>query len=164
MTVNQGVQIRTFNYSPSRLVSAINPENGTVSFQYDNNGNLKQKIDARPVTTTFGDYDPLNRPTTLSYSDGTPTVTYSYDAITTTNGKGKLTSISSSTSTFVFKSYDALGRAKSAETTMGSQIYLMSYTYDLAGNEVSNLSFRTIENTTYDDVGRTNSVNGNSGR
>jgi YD repeat-containing protein len=62
--VTQGVQTRTFNYSSlSRLTSATNPEigasgNGTLTYLYDNNGNLTQKTDPRATTTTFA-YDNL---------------------------------------------------------------------------------------------------------
>ncbi|MBX3277894.1 MAG: hypothetical protein KF868_07830 [Acidobacteria bacterium] len=43
-------QTRTFNYSSlGRLTSAVNPESGTISFQYDANGNLTKKTDARGV-------------------------------------------------------------------------------------------------------------------
>jgi YD repeat-containing protein len=70
-----GSQSRTFHYSSlSRLTSATNPESGTVSYQYDNNGNLTLKTDARNIVTCFGNwansacdsstlgYDGLNRP------------------------------------------------------------------------------------------------------
>ena len=47
-TVNQNTQTRTFLYdSLSRLTTATNPESGTISYQYDNNGNLTRKTDAR---------------------------------------------------------------------------------------------------------------------
>jgi RHS repeat-associated protein len=75
-TVTQGVQTRTFTYdSLSRLRSAVNPESGTVSYQYDDNGNLLVKTDARTdpldankkVNTHF-DYDALNRITRRWYN------------------------------------------------------------------------------------------------
>lgn len=48
--VYQGTQTRTFVYdSLKRLTSATNPESGTITYQYDNNGNLTQKTDARGV-------------------------------------------------------------------------------------------------------------------
>lgn len=50
--MNQGVQTRNFAYnSLSRLVSAQNPESGTIQYSYDANGNLTQKTDARGVAT-----------------------------------------------------------------------------------------------------------------
>src|SRR5207237_9552953 len=128
-----GSQTRTFVYdSLKRLTSATNPESGAVSYHYENNGNLTQKTDARGVVTTFGTYDALSRPTTKSYSDGTPSVTYNYD--TATNGKGRLASVSSSVSTYSYSTYDALGRAKNASQTLGSQTYSLSYSYDLSGH------------------------------
>ena len=40
-TVTQGAQTRSFTYdSLSRLKTAVNPESGTVSYVYDDNGNL----------------------------------------------------------------------------------------------------------------------------
>ncbi|MFZ0752119.1 MAG: hypothetical protein WAM70_22350, partial [Pyrinomonadaceae bacterium] len=83
VTVNQGSQTRTFAYdSVSRLLSAFNPESGTVCYGtvvsgqcqpngYDGNGNLTIKTDARTVVTNYA-YDALNRLTIRNYSDSTP--------------------------------------------------------------------------------------------
>src|SRR5262249_52415810 len=47
-SVVQGIQTRSFNYtSLSRLKDATNPESGTVSYNYDENGNLTSKTDPR---------------------------------------------------------------------------------------------------------------------
>jgi YD repeat-containing protein len=91
-SVNQASQTRTFAYdSLQRIMSATNPENGTVSYSlYDSNGNLKTRSDARNTTTSYT-YDLLNRITAKSYSDGTPTVSYTYYDPSVTNGKGQLT-------------------------------------------------------------------------
>jgi RHS repeat-associated protein len=154
--VYQGSQTRTFTYdSLSRLATAINPESGTINYQYDVNGNLTQKGDARGVITTFAAYDPLNRPTTKSYSDGTPTVSYAYDAVGVANSKGRLTSISSSVSTYNYTSYDALGHAKTGSETLGGQTYSLTYSYDLAGHvkSINYPSGRTV-NYNYDGAGR----------
>jgi RHS repeat-associated protein len=153
-TVNQGSQTRTFVYdSLKRLSSVTNPESGTLSYQYDNNGNVMQKTDARGVVTTFGAYDLLNRPTTKTYSDGTPGVTYAYD--TATNGKGRLASVSSSISTYSYGSYDALGRALSWSEALGSQTYSLSYSYDLAGH-MKGITYPSghVVNYNYDNAGR----------
>ncbi|HLJ85999.1 MAG TPA: RHS repeat-associated core domain-containing protein [Candidatus Angelobacter sp.] len=78
---------RLFTYdSLSRLLTASNPESGTISYQYDANGNMKQKIAPAPnqtgsatVTTTYA-YDVLNRITSKTYADGTtPSAYFAYD-------------------------------------------------------------------------------------
>lgn len=136
-TVSQGVQTRTFVYSSlKRLTSASNPESGTISYGYDNNGNLTSKVDARSITTTFA-YDSLNRVTSRSYSDGTPGVTYTYDAAGVANSKGRLTSTSSSVSASNVTAYDVLGRVTAGNQITDGQTYSMSYGYNLAGAQTS---------------------------
>jgi YD repeat-containing protein len=163
-TVSQGTQTRTFNYdSLSRLRSAINPESGTITYTYDDNGNLTQKTDARGVSSTHA-YDALNRPTTRTYSDGTPGVTYAYDTAGVANSKGKLTSVSSSVSTYSYSGYDGMGRVSGGSQAIGSQTYTLSYGYDLAGHikTITYPSGRTV-NYAYDNADRASSVTGNLG-
>ncbi len=131
-------QTRSFNYdSLRRLISAVNPENGTISYRYDNNGNLTDRTDSRvPAVTLINAYDALNRITSRAYSDGTPTVSYGYDVSTVqnANAKGRLTSISSSVSSYSYLEYDAQGHLRSGKQTTDGQDYTMTYGYDLAGN------------------------------
>src|SRR5205807_3700473 len=59
-------RVRTFLYdSLSRLVSANNPESGNITYQYDSDGNLILKTDARGVTVNYSPVDspidPLHR-------------------------------------------------------------------------------------------------------
>jgi RHS repeat-associated protein len=151
ITVNQGSQMRAFVYdSLRRLSSATNPESGTASYQYDNNGNLLVSTDARGASAHHS-YDALNRairrwyngsnsvtatnnndpalPSGVGTSDE---VTYVYDSAT--NGKGRLVSVSSSASTYSYSGYDALGRTLGCTQSVGGQAYSMSYSYDLAGH------------------------------
>jgi RHS repeat-associated protein len=168
LIVTQGTQTRTFIYdSLSRLSSATNPESGTISYQYDTNGNLTLKTDPRLLsnssthqTTTYV-YDALNRPTTRLYNDGTPTVTYIYDATGINNSKGRLTTASSSVSASHYTGYDALGRVTYSSQVTDGQTYSMSYAYDLAGNLISQTypSGRVVT-TSYDGVGRLSQVSG----
>ena len=80
---------RTFTYnSLSELLTAANPESGTISYTYDNDGNLSTKTAPKPNQTgsltvvTTDSYDAVNRPTQKSYNDGTtPTVKYGYDGL-----------------------------------------------------------------------------------
>ncbi|MDX2043933.1 MAG: RHS repeat-associated core domain-containing protein [Acidobacteriota bacterium] len=175
----QGAQTRTFNYSSlSRLISATNPENGTVSYAYDNNGNLLTKTDARNITATHS-YDPLNRNTTISYSGGaSPTIQRFYDGAV--KGKGRLwyslsynvhpTSGQLAYSYTIVDSYDELGRAKTGSqnflTNNGTtwMSYPISRTFDIAGN-VKTQSYPSTRSTTYnyDNAGRINSFSGNIG-
>ena len=168
--VTQGAQTRTFKYtSLSRLREAINPESGTVNYEYDPNGNLKRKLSARllsdnitRITTTYV-YDELNRVKTRSYNDGTPNVTYLYDDGNVLNSRGRLTSVSSSVSSYSFEEYDKLGRRKRATQTTDGQGYLMSYEYNLAGSLVSQKypSGRIVK-TEYDNAGRVAGIRNNS--
>jgi YD repeat-containing protein len=50
------------------------PQTGVVRYTYDSNGNLHTRTDARGIVTTYGAPDGLNRPTGVTYSDGTSTV------------------------------------------------------------------------------------------
>lgn len=170
LSVNQGVQTRTFIYSSlSRLTSAGNPESGTVNYDYFDNGNLRTKFDARllqntstRVSTSYT-YDALNRPLARSYNDGTPTVTYTYDDANVLNSKGRLTRVSSSASTYAYGQFDALGRVKTGTQTTDGQSYLMSYQYNLAGHLVSQIypSGRIVK-TEYDRAGRIAGVKNNT--
>lgn len=139
-TVDQGDQERTFTYSSlSRLLSANNPESGTISYQYDDNGNLRFKTDARSIQTEY-EYDQLNRVKTREYTSpsptpanyqATPTVTYTYDD--KQFAKGKLTKVSSSVSTTEYTEFDELGRVKAHKQTTDGNDYVTGYTYNLSG-------------------------------
>jgi RHS repeat-associated protein len=83
-------RVRRFTYnSLSQLLTASNPESGTITYAYDNDGNVATKTAPAPnqtgtatVTTTYG-YDALNRLTGKSYNDGkTLPVDYAYDGNT----------------------------------------------------------------------------------
>ena len=175
-TVTQGAQTRTFTYnSLSRLRSAANPESGTISYTYDDNGNLLTKTDARLVVSTYG-YDALNRNTGVTYTNdpaNTPGVIRMYDQAT--NGKGRLwltqTSVAANSVTAI-ESYDAHGRPLIQHQEFyydaGGHLAFKSYTtqrsYDLAGN-VKTQTYPSGHTVTYDydSAGRMSSFTGNLG-
>jgi YD repeat-containing protein len=79
-----GSRPRSFVYdSLSRLTQATNPESGTVNYMYDANGNAITKTDGRGITTNYSPsdlpIDALNRVRKKTYSNGDPSVTYTYD-------------------------------------------------------------------------------------
>jgi RHS repeat-associated protein len=163
-TVKQGGQLRIFEYnSLSQLTSAKNPESGTTLYDYDDNGNLWHKTDARLIKTTYT-YDDLNRLKIKAYSDGkTPTVTYTYDLATVANSKGRLTSVSSTVSTTNYTAYNALGRVTSSnQVTDGNTYTFPVYDYDLAGNLQRQVYPSGLQvGTNYDSAGRISEVWGN---
>jgi YD repeat-containing protein len=104
-----GDRQRTFTYdSLSRLITASNPETGTICYGvwsgsscingYDAAGNLLARTDARGITTTFT-YDALNRMTQKQ----APGINYGYlydaasSTFTSTNAIGRMTEASNGT-------------------------------------------------------------------
>jgi RHS repeat-associated protein len=95
-----------------------------TGYTYDATSNRATVVDPLGRTTTLG-YDPLNRLTSVSYSDGTtPNVAYAYDA------NGTRTSMADGTGTTTYAS-DELGRP-TAVTGPGSVV--VGYRYDLDGD------------------------------
>jgi RHS repeat-associated protein len=159
-SVNQpGVSLRTYVYDNlGRLTSVTVPESGTTQFSYNNDGLVSTRIrvkanqtnscpfspyDAAKCATTTYAYDALHRLTSTTYTDGTPTASFgydetSYDGLTITSGKGRLTHSTAGTYSATIHSYDTMGRIITERQRTpyhtapnGATI---TYTYDLAGN------------------------------
>ncbi len=156
--VEQGVQEREFAYnSLSQLLSATNGESGTVSYIYDEGGNLKTKRDARGIKTIY-DYDALNRPTERCYrvigtgslgmttcannnetaEPNTGDVNYTYENTSVTNLKGVLTKVTNDVSTTEYVGFDSTGRVIRSKQTTDGVVYgvdtnPMTYAYNLSG-------------------------------
>lgn len=149
-TVTQGGQTRTFAYdSLSRSVSATNPESGTVTCQYDSNGNVIQRTDARNITTVYS-YDALNRPTSKTYQNdpnGTPVVNFYYDSQTLPTGApafdrgystGMLVAVTyGGTSAGTYGGFDAMGRTVRQYQQTDGVNYLVEAIYNKAGGTTS---------------------------
>lgn len=100
---------------------------GVRNFTYDAFGQTKTATNGRGVTLTYA-YDVLGRLTSTSFSDGTPTVTNTYNddgqILTRADGQG--------TTTY---GYDQMGRLISRVNTAGGGT--ITYGYDKASNLVS---------------------------
>ena len=192
-TITQGAQTRTFVYdSLKRLSSATNPESGTVSYQYDENSNVRVKTDARGVSVHY-EYDGLNRPVRRWYNGSslltqvthnspalpaavgaTDEVKYHYDSQTLPSGSptfdrgyasGRMVAVTyGGGSTGNFFGYDALGRVLRGIQRIGSANYQTTTAYNFAGgvNSKTYPSGRIVTNG-YDNAGRLNSFTGNLG-
>lgn len=174
---SSGAVTRSFSYdSLSRLLQAHNPESGWICYgttpigaapngsnctpDYDADGNLIKKTDARDVVTSYS-YDHLNRLLGKTYSGGsanTPASCYQYDVGGVANGIGRLglqwTQLSSCSSPppstasvqsgyvtlNAISSYDPVGRVLTEKQCNLWGCYSsaacngQSYSYDLAGN------------------------------
>jgi YD repeat-containing protein len=90
-------QTRTFTYdttTQSRLLTATNPENGTVTYIYNNDGTLQSKTDAKNIKAEYS-YDSYKRVTQVrrllnGTEDRCQRVDYTYDENGGANS-GKLT-------------------------------------------------------------------------
>ncbi len=141
-------RVRRFTYdSLSRLLTASNPESGLITYFYDANGNMLQKVMPSPNQTGSAQhtisycYDPLNRLTGKAYSwqncqngqvpSGTAGVSYSYDQ--GTNGIGRLTGVTDQAGSASY-TYDIMGQLVTEQRTTNSVTKAMGYTYDLHGS------------------------------
>src|SRR6185312_13008425 len=142
-TCDADCRIRTFTYdSLSRLLTATNPESGTITYTYDLDGNLLQKTSPAPNQTGTATqtvsycYDALHRVTGKGYGAqscplATPVVTYAYDS--GANAKGHLTSLTDQAGTGSY-TYDVMGRMASETRPIAGVSKSTSYTYNLDGS------------------------------
>jgi RHS repeat-associated protein len=133
-------------YSDDQL-KTITPPTGTSlgvrTLTYDPFGRLSTITDGAGNTTTYT-YDNDDRVLTEAFSDGTHTVTNTYDAA------GRLLTQVSASGT-ITNTYDQLGHLMSTVNTAGGGTE--SYTYDAAGNLLTTTDgFGTTTNT-YDAAG-----------
>jgi RHS repeat-associated protein len=133
-----------------RKTSMTDPDMGTWSYGYDNNGNLISQTDAKGQTIRF-DYDELNRFKEKNYPQGSgmTDVVYTYDS--GANGKGMRTGMTDAVGSMSY-TYDNWGRLVTETRTYDSVPYETSYTY------YDNGTLKTIEYPTGDTV--TNEYNG----
>jgi RHS repeat-associated protein len=136
-------RVRRFTYdSLSRLLTATNPESGTISYVYDNDGNLLQKTSPAPnqigaaTQTVSYCYDALHRVTGKAYSASScpltaPVVSYGYDQ--GPNGIGHLTGLTDQAGAASY-SYDILGRMATETRTIAGVGKTVSYDYNLDGS------------------------------
>lgn len=160
---NSGNRQRLFTYNGlGQLVSANNPEAGTITYTYDSNGNLQTKTDASH--TILYCYDELNRLTAKSAADTAclgirnPYAQFTYD----TGGVGQLNLIgrlAGETSGTIANlhtrnfSYDPMGRLLSVQEyftaeSFAPQFHTTSMAYDWAGDitQITYPSNRVVTN------------------
>jgi YD repeat-containing protein len=174
------------------LRTALNPESGTISYQYDDNGNLIVKTDARNASAHY-EYDALNRATRRWYNGSnsisatthnspavpagvgaTDEVKFFYDSQSLPTGApsytrgaavGRLVAQTYGTgSNGDYYGFDVQGRATFKFQQTGTFNYQLSAAYSLSGsvNTLTYPSGHTITNS-FDQAGRLTGLNGNLG-
>jgi RHS repeat-associated protein len=152
----------TYN-SLSQLVSSTNPETGTLNYTYDSDGNVLTRIAPAPnqsgtltVTTTYS-YDAMHRPTGKTYSNGDPSVTYSYDqtnclGLAVCYNKGHRTGMTDAAGSESW-AYDLMGRAVKEQRVTNAVTKTTTYTYYM-DSSVASVVYPSGRTITYDAVTR----------
>ncbi len=130
------------------------PDMGAWTYTYDAQGNLATQTDAKGNITTLI-YDGLNRLVSKTFSNGSPAITYSYDAGTNKGYRTGMTDGTGSTSWV----YDARGRLIREDKTILDQTFTTQYGYNSA-DQVISMTYPTNEvvNFTYLPQGGVRSV------
>jgi RHS repeat-associated protein len=176
--INSVTYNRCFSYDlDSRLLSATNPESGTISYVYDQDTNcplpnsfpsqLVSKTDARGNRTCM-QYDYLNRITQKNYpSSTTRTITYTYDStscldVSPCYNLSRRTGMSDGSGQTNW-SYDAVGNALEEKRTIGSVTKYALYTYN-RDSSIATIQYPSGNTVTYQpsDAQRALSVTGSS--
>jgi len=161
---------RSFVYdSFSELISSTNPEAGSITYSYDGDGEILTKTEPAPnqpgsatVTITYT-YDALHRLKSKTYSNGDPSVTYTYDESACLGAAscaniGHRTSMTDAAGSEHW-SYDAMGRVLEDQRTTNAITKTTSYAYYLDGS-VSSITYPSgkVISYSYDAVTRPISV------
>ena len=164
-SVTQDTQERTFDYSTlSRLLSATNPESGTITYTYNDSGDLETRTDMLGITSTM-EYDSLHRIRTKTYNDATPGVTYDYflaEEPYPIPNVGNLKSVNTTAvATTIYDSYDELGNVTASTQSIVGYSENLSFNYNWYLNgKLKSIRYPSGRLVTYDvdDAGRTSKV------
>jgi RHS repeat-associated protein len=122
-----------YGYDAAGRVSQVaSPDAGTSGYGYFSEGSVHTRTDAKNVTATYS-YDDASRLTGISYPDASRNVTFAYDNLSVSYGKGRLTNMTDPSGTTAYR-YDAMGRIVQEDRTVLGVSYTTGYGYDDAGN------------------------------
>ena len=126
-------RVRTFTYdTQNRLLSASNPETGTITYTY-NNASLASRTDARGITTTYI-WDDKGHLTGKQYSNGDPSAVYVYDS-----ASGNLISsyLQAAAGHVGERTYEYNGKRLTRITQSITTEHAMSFDYDASGHLIT---------------------------
>lgn len=152
--------------------SGVHVGSGTWTgvYKYNTDNLLLEAFNAKGIKSTFT-YDGLNRIESVVYTGEsgyqTPTVTYTYDQTETTFfNKGRLTKVETAPNatygtpaTVQHYRYDKVGQVTKHTQSIGSESYLQEYSYNLAGQMISQkYPSGKVVNMSVDNFGRLSTV------
>lgn len=176
-------QTRTFTYNGQDMVSAANPENGTVTYTYDASHRAITRTDAKSQQTQYA-YNTLGQLTQVTHgtvsggtftADSTSGVSYSYDAYGRTStvqfGAADLNFARTFTYNYTYNQanriltqtmgWNMYNSAGSGSPPTTAESFGMSYQWD---NEGKMTSYNDLSGQqylyTYDGMGRATNLNG----
>lgn len=134
----------TFTYDALGRKLSQTRANTTMSYEYDENGNLSERTDHNGQVTNYT-YDVLDRLTNVVYAGSANYAVYAYDDLS------RLTSAENQNGT-VSTAYDNRGRVVSVTDVFG---HVVEYAYDAAGNRIRlDLDSNTHTSYAYDEANR----------
>jgi RHS repeat-associated protein len=165
-----------FNYDAlDRRVQKISADGSLEQFGYDLNGNMtSQQLADSPSHVNTYTYDRMNRLSTITYFDNTPSVNFTYTATgqrdTMTDARGlvkysydgqdRLIGITPANGSSINYMYDLVGNRTQMTTTAGSTSFVTTYGYD-ANNQITSIDAPSVGQITlaYDQVGMRKQIN-----
>jgi len=119
--------------APGKVIREVSPDRGTLTYWYDEAGNLTKLVDGDGQETNYA-YDNANRLTSAAFVGASAeTITYSYDSTASGNkGVGRLTGVTEESGSSAF-AYDAQGRVTQDAKTIQGRSYTVGYAYDRNG-------------------------------
>ena len=177
MPRSNGTQTRTFVYTGADLTSATNPENGTVTYQYDGSHHVTKRTDAMGQETRYL-YDGYGRLTEVQHWAGSPLaeltpqrVDYYYDSNPlqggySQNAWGRLAAVAfqdenTGTPFSYMYSYNQAGRVTAQHMSYSNDAvhFDAAYGWDTEGRMTS-INYGPQYQLTYDANGRLGGMSG----
>ncbi len=146
ITDNNGNVLRTYLDSAGRKVRYDDPDMGTWTYGYDDNGNLLTQTDAKGQTVAMT-YDSLNRITKKDYPGTYTDTVYVYDEDGHGYSKGRLTTVTYGGGSDWY-SYDERGRVAVHKKVLDGREQQLSYQY-YSNDTVKSITYPGGETVTY---------------
>ncbi|MCX6023073.1 MAG: DNRLRE domain-containing protein, partial [Chloroflexi bacterium] len=123
-------RVTSYSYDiMGRVLTVTEPGNYVTTYTYDLRGNRKSRVDPNNKTTGYV-YDAGSQPTQITYTSPMTAVGYAYDA------NGNRTGMTDGSGSVTY-TYDVLNRMTAVDRVVSGVASTTTYAYDAAGNRTS---------------------------